>query len=973
MKSLNVKKLAAIGAGATLMGMALAPMAAALTKEDVLKGDGTPFDVVVGLGAAHGDYLWGGNIGAKLAQLATEDTAVSCTATGWMEGKGPTGEPVEKDCEMTESLAVDLAIGGTTVIKSGTGYTYDDAYLDSGTTVEWSAEIGNSKIDNLLDERWSYVYNNSTYTQTVKEFIGITADAKFDTQNDVQDLVAYLDNQGDFNYMMRLGAGIPYSPSYTKADGNNLYVPWFGKKYTVLSASNTEVKLIDDSEKHTYYQGERITGLTGKGDYAGQELEIEFVSLTHSSTQGAYSAKFNLYDAEGNLIDDYPATAPGIFLESGFMQANGGYPLETSVYVEDFAKEDVSDQGYVTVTVGTNTVQLKDGEMYPYDSTITSSSRKYWKVDFTTGTATVGGTTGVNVISEITVSNNAKEGYSQWDDKMPLYSTDDSFYSEDNDDVTAVFLNGESEDAIGYGFATFRFDGFKNSESKMCGEIGADISDYKGSGSSSRGIHYTDDGDIEHYIPFYIEDLDSSSEEDFYFDKAQSKRYYFRMGTNVSDINVCDGEYLSGVAVDINGDGIRYDAGGRANTAGTTYDINGTGYVIKTVANADNNCIILDTNGWFRVQTTSFDSDATGTTSVDGYSGVPFDKNFYFDNLGTMPDDSVYDYATVKLLGDDSEPFHYAYYYDESNDIWLLLDSKTNFAPESSANAYGFALAGTEIDTTTETGTPNASFYVPDDSTLGAGQTTGTYRVAKFTFTEPTSSNTGNVYINTANGKLPPVGNTNLSGYTAEATFTDTTNDMSLTYNESSNLQKVWTDYGTKIWIEEEGAWHMCTPEQKEYTKFSLLGPEAEVTTTGEELEGLVEGDTGTTSGNVKVTVSKIYGDCGTVTCEPGEGVMPGDVELEVSPSVVKKINKIGKQIVYTDDMAPNTGIVVVGGHLVNSKAVGLGLDSKLTAEGDTVVEQTDNGDWVVAGFTATDTVTAAKDFIDMLDAAFVE
>ena len=58
MKRLDVKKLAAIGAGAALIGMALAPMAAALTKDEVLKTSGLPYDVVVGENAAKSDYLW---------------------------------------------------------------------------------------------------------------------------------------------------------------------------------------------------------------------------------------------------------------------------------------------------------------------------------------------------------------------------------------------------------------------------------------------------------------------------------------------------------------------------------------------------------------------------------------------------------------------------------------------------------------------------------------------------------------------------------------------------------------------------------------------------------------------------------------------------------------------------------------------------------------------------------------------------
>jgi len=977
MKRLNVKKLAAVGAGAALIGMALAPMAAALMKEDVLKGDGTPFDVVVGNGAAHTDYLWGGNIAAKLAQLATEDTAVSCTASGWLEGKGPTGEGTSEECEMTTGLSVDVAVGGTTVYKPGTAYTYDDTYMNSGTTVEWAnGMLGNQKLNNLYDETWTYTYNGSSYTQTVKEYIGIQGDVKMDTTTGVRDLVSYLDSEGDINYMLRLGAGIPYNPAFTKNDNNVIYVGWFGKKLVVLSASSTEVKLIDESEKSTYYEGQRITGLKGKGDYAGQELEVEFVSLTYSSAQGAYSAKFNLYDAEGNLIDDYTAGAAGVFLESQFTQSGGGYPLQTSVYVEEFAKEDVSDQGYIVVTIGTNTVQLVHGGMYPYDSTVTSSSRKYWKVAFGTTTATVGASANTPVINEITVYNTAIEGCSAWNDKAPLWAKNDALL--EHDDAIATFLNCESEDALGYGYATFEFKGWKNAEEKTCAEVGADISANGGTGIiSDRGIIYTDTGEQKHYVPFYINSLDSSTEEDFYFDGGQSKRYYFRMGSAVSDINVCHGELLNGIAVDINSDGMRTDGAGRAGTAGTSYDVNGVKYVVVTAPTAaplDDNCIILDTNFWFQISTTAFDSSHT---TVNGLSGAPFDGNFYVDNANSFSNfttgttSSVFDYAVVRLLGDDDEQFFYAFFYDESGDIWLMLDNSTNFTPRF---LWDLALVGTEIDTATETGTVNTSFYVPDNVKLGAGATTGTYRVAQFTYTEP-SAQTGTININTNGGVLPPIGNTNLSGYTYEANFTDAQQTLTFTYdNESSNIQAGWSDYSSKFWIENQGSWNMCTPQNQEYPQMSILGPAAEVEVTGDTLEGLEEGDTGTTTDNISVTVSKIYGECDLCECAPGGGVEPTDVDLDVSPSVVKKINKIGSQILYTDsEYFGATGFVSVGGHKINDKSMGAGLENELLSAGDTFVDQTANGDWIVAGFLASDTITAAKEFIELLDAAFVE
>ncbi|MEM0359943.1 MAG: hypothetical protein QXK06_01220 [Candidatus Diapherotrites archaeon] len=968
MKRLDVKKLAAIGAGAALIGMALAPMAAAaLTKNEVLKGDNTPFDVVVGKNAATSDYLWAGNIAAKLAQLASADTAVSCTAIGWQEGKGPTGTGSSTDCPLTD-LSVDLAVGGTSILKPGTGYSYTSAYLTSSDSlpspVEWNnGMLGKAQVDSLLDTTWSYKYNNGNYTQTVKEFIGVKVNAKMDTRNDVKDLVAYMTAPGDFNYMVRLGAGIPYNPSFIKNDQNLIYVPWFGKKLVLLSANSSEVKLIDESKKQSYYAGEKIPNIKGKGDYAGKDLTLEFSSLIYRATQGTYEARFRLYNDAGTLIDEKTITQPGTFLESVFTQ------METSVYVDDFAKEDITDKGFVTVTVGSNTVMLVDGGIYPYDSTVTSNSKKYWITKFTKTTATVGATSNVPVISEITVYNNGIENYSAWNNKNPLWATADSL--NEHSAAKAVFLNGAPEGSLGYGYAAVEFKGWKTGEETTCMEIGADISATKDTKASDKGITYLDTGDNWHAIPFYISSLYSTTEQDFIFDKAMNKKYYFRMGTSATDLNVCNGDYLNGIPVRVvSGSGIAIDGGNYGNTVGATVDVNGVAYVIRAQATGDN-CIRLDTNGWFQISKQSFDNPLE---MVKGYAGnTVWNDRFYFDSKNTI---TAYPSAKVELIGDNEVPFYYAYAYDGSGRIWLMLDASTNFAPKW-GNA-DIALVGTEINNQTETGTPNTTFYVPDDFALDSGNRSGYYRIATFNITDGDGSGTGSVYINTMTGGLAPVGNTNLTGYTYEASFTGNSTTLNLTYdNPSYNIQKAWTDYGSKIEIEKEGSWKMCYPQNRRYVHMQVLGPNAEFTVSGDKIEGIKEGETKTTPNNLSVTITKIYGTCGKCECAPGGGVLPGDVKLKVEPSTIRDVKKIGTQIVYTDDVGPKSNVVIVGGHLVNRLAKeatfedGLSLADKLTSAGQKVTLKTADGDWVVAGFTASDTASAARDFIEWLDQAF--
>jgi len=111
MKGLNVRKLAAIAVGGALVGSALAPLAAAITldKDDVIGSSGQPtVSVTVGTkGAGVSDFVWAGNIAAKVAQLATVDTPLS----------GGAGS-----CTVSD-LTVDLTSGGE--VSYSTEYSYE--------------------------------------------------------------------------------------------------------------------------------------------------------------------------------------------------------------------------------------------------------------------------------------------------------------------------------------------------------------------------------------------------------------------------------------------------------------------------------------------------------------------------------------------------------------------------------------------------------------------------------------------------------------------------------------------------------------------------------------------------------------------------------------------------------------------------------------------------------------------------------
>ena len=143
MKNLNVKRLAAIGVGAALMGTALAPLAYAgvmsnvdkLTKADVVDASGNPVvSVVAGSTGAVSDWAWAGNIAAKVAQLATVEKTVSV--------KGGSGVSAE-------DATVDFTVGGTVTVTGGK--TFFNNILSTAQETQFNAQtVTNSTIPSLV-------------------------------------------------------------------------------------------------------------------------------------------------------------------------------------------------------------------------------------------------------------------------------------------------------------------------------------------------------------------------------------------------------------------------------------------------------------------------------------------------------------------------------------------------------------------------------------------------------------------------------------------------------------------------------------------------------------------------------------------------------------------------------------------------------------------------------------------------------
>ncbi len=978
MKGLNIKKLAAIAVGGALVGSALAPLAAAInvTKADVVGATGAPVvNVVAGINAQASDFVWAGNIAAKVAQLATVDTALA----GGEGTATPTG------------LSVDLAVGGETTYSTEYAKTYDgSSYGFDNTSTDAVAEFikapGHGQLPFLYNASKSYRYNGSTYNATMKETIGIEADARFEyNDKDVKDLIALLDAEGDLNYVIDFGDGIPSQVSksdtekFTDQANDNIVIPFIGDEFTVqeidMLSSPKTISLIKESAKANYNEGDTIPGLTGKGTYAGEEMSVKVAAVTQAGPTGsAYSARFGLYDSEGNLVDSQTLES-GLYLQKNFLDAEGAYALETVIYISEINIEPTTSKGVITLVVGKNVVTIGNDKVYPYDETNTDTTTWYWAASIDENTSTT--SVGVNTVAAVSVKNREQV----WNAQSPLWSTTSSLTEKGKEEAaaggdTAHFLQGE-ETGLGYDFVKLKFKGFKEDQDKTKIIVG------------NKDIVYTDADDTSATIPFYftVPGQPATGTPSQKTITLNSTNFYAKCYKGTVNIDVYDDNKLNGSALDFgsiaNIGYIATDNGWVAiNTSAITnvdVDINGVQFTVTDDLNAnvydgngatlqaDGNCAYASEEwGTDGSQSAYLNVNGTSTYNQIGLDGTDTDT-VYFDDTNTTrtPGDLPIYFAKSGM----QDTYKYRQYYSISGkQVYLLLDSSTDFSNTFNSVA-DVNFVGTDPVNLGDKGITGGEvaglfpYYWPDTVDFTNDSADETYITAIFGVQGHTTVRDNfRIHIDTYTNNLITLPNTKRDGYEADVNYVDTdepTWSLKARTDVATALHAGITNFGTTAELTDDMETATFTiPETRVYLSLTVMGEGATMTVEGGETEeGVLEGETVTIAGK-DITVAAINYAAGTCT-----------IEGETYPKIVS----VG-QLVFTDSPAPAGNHIIVGGYMVNKLAenVVLGdgstLQEALTAPGDVVAEVLANGNIVVAGYTATDTVTAAKELISALD-----
>ncbi len=967
MKGLNVKKLAAVAAGAALVGSALLPIVTAaasdLTKTDIYS-DGTPaVNIVVGASAAVSDVVWAGNIAAAVARNAVTTTDTTGTPTpSSCAGAGSWGAPSD--------LKAKLVVGGTTTITGGARELITALVNNKVNTAEYQESVGNAYFTSFKNGSLTAKKGTDTNSVTETETIGIKIDAGWDTTHtDVKDLVAVINN-GDLNYVADFGSGV-VPCAYTDS-GSADYVPinFLGKPYVIDSVNSdcTQVELVTNTAETIMAVGDMVD-VTGRT--AGTAYKFKIIGGSTKS-DGSYQAQIELQDANGTKLQSQQFTA-STTSDVTFYDGAGNNLIETRVTLKSIAKQSVasSDVWSFTLLVGSDRITVKNGQRFPYDPNNTTGTYPW------TGTITLGNSS--TMVAKLIVKNQAKV----WDATNPLYSSTYSLKSTGNS--KAVILEGSGLDTLGeVEFKGFYDSGVQKTSVKFLSS-GADVT---GQATPYGNLDYYDASSVHHQIPYAMK-LSSVGYGSGTF-VFEGQTYNFRAGitpapgTAESSISSGDGNFwfktgsTIGSGTSQNGSDSNYTVDGNSgnNEWGNPGDIDANVGIqpagvsgLKSLYTGTYSPVLTLTGRNSKTYNYALKATASGLWLVlTGY----YDSNNAAPYTGKI-DDLQWNAGTIWLLGTDYDDINgVATRASDTNLYQAIVNSTTKL--QNSDTLQGRAGSGSVLP-----------YYAPDTVEFGAnpGSTTGIFKTAVFKI-KPIAIGTtmpdysadaqrgSTVYVDTADHKIVDTANINKTNYTGKLTGIDYNSDIGATRDYNINNLSEYTGSSSTYTqaFDANGVLYKLASRELTVTvpnaamKAYVVVKSNDVTSsvTGETLE-IAKGESKTTTGGTKIDVTDLTytsGSCG------------GDSNAAaVSCSAVtsSRVASGYGSLVVTDTSAGTGRHIIVGGWKVNRLAKDLDLESELTAAGDAVVDVTADGDVVVAGYTASDTGNAAKELIAALDA----
>lgn len=933
MKGLNVKRLATIGVGAALVGSAMAPMVFGafdgLTKDKVINATtGDPLvSVVVGSNAAVSDAVWAGNIAAKVANMANTEKTVDFSC-----GAGAA-------CN-TADAKVMLSVGGTVHLSSGARELNSNNLSSTSGSVEYYEAIGNAYFKQFKSETRNMTLNGVSSSISIVESVGVKADGRFNTEQNIKDLVAEVASS-DMNYTVAITPGI--SNSFTDT-GNDDYIPisFLGNLYSIDSVTSSSVVLIKEGSDRLYNVGDQIT-LRGRD---GSDYKIRFDGGATISG-GNVVANVGLLDAQDNLLQTQQFDPTSGSVDIIFRTAGGQEILQDKVRLLSVGSSTQNNSTIYTfkVIVGSDRVELRQGREVPYDPNSTGTS-KPWVANLTYSSG---------LLTQIAISNNNYQFVS--DNAVRAVQ---ALYP-DGKPNQFVFFDQTGIEQVG----TFKFQGFYEAgvqKSTVSFLRGTGVAQDTSANQAYGAIHYFDASGNEHYIPMAMRltttnGLDSGSSFVFdgvnhaYATNTTQTPTVFSLDTQSTDGDLSDGSADYTVTV-LTGD-TNADASAIVLLEGRGKNTPTYKYLVRRSTNTST-AVYLVLVGY----------NVSGGSNYNGYiDSMQYNTGDLFF-LGTAVNDGNVT-NSAQLVAND---FNLSAAGAKTSGVFAL-DKRPYYYPDltdyngnSNTGSGGSNVYMTAAFRVREAGITGSSSTIPADGAVDVFEV----------YIDTEGGNSGTVDTAGAGGG----GKTGYAGYSTAARYVGAASTQSLnSFSEwnplpgegSSNYAKAFTDVGSKVILNGRELW-ITMPNQRMKAYFTVEGTDVQQEVVGgEDLEVMV-GSTGTAPSGAKVTVTGITG----VGASGAGGACTANPAAAVTPY------RVG-QLVFTDRENPAGSLVIVGGHMVNnmaknlSLADGTSLEAALTAPGDFEAQMLGNGDFIVAGYTADDTGRAAQMLIDALDGLMVD
>lgn len=226
---------------------------------------------------------------------------------------------------------------------------------------------------------------------------------------------------------------------------------------------------------------------------------------------------------------------------------------------------------------------------------------------------------------------------------------------------------------------------------------------------------------------------------------------------------------------------------------------------------------------------------------------------------------------------------------------------------------------------------------------------------AKFNVQENVTGKSVDFYIDYYTQDLVNKADDWTTPYPGQADINAMFTGQKLDQDKSDDLKHAYSEYGSYVAVDGyEG--YIQIPEAKRFLKIfigggatlspELIGDTLELS----EIGAIVKGENGT---QAKLDSYDIT--AGAVSTEGA--IIPGNWNVN------------NNRLVWLDQEAPSTPLIIVGGYKVNSLAVGTyGLEDIVTVSGQYVAGIAENNNLIVAGMDAADTAAAAKELITAIE-----